>query len=97
MSAEFNFNAEISFIDIRESLPSIDPECLSAEHVLEIILYAMRQKRDFKDRGHEINNKETAWVNGHLLRLKPEVNDTGMPIFIIINIGSSIDKIGALS
>jgi hypothetical protein len=44
------------------------------------------------DFGHETNNRETAWVNGYLYRLR----DNGMESFVVENIGSSVDKMAAL-
>jgi hypothetical protein len=56
----------------------------------------MRQKADFRDRGHEVNNKETAWINGFLLRLKPIIDDNGCQAFVVETMGSSMDKIALL-
>ena len=75
MTNDFDYSAQISFMDIRENLPAIDPENVSAQQVVEVLLYLMRQKVDFWDRGHEVNNKETAWINGFLLRLKTIIDD----------------------
>ena len=96
MTKDFDHSAQISFMDIRENLPAIDPENVSAPHVVEILLYLMRQKVDFRDRGHEINNKETAWINGFLLRLKPIIDDNGIQAFVVETMGSSMDKIAQL-
>ena len=93
MTNEFDYSAQISFMDIRENLPAIDPENVSAQQVVEVLLYLMRQKADFRDRGHEVNNKETAWVNGFLFRLR---NDAGAERLSIEEVGSSVDKISAL-
>ena len=40
-------------MDVREYLPSIDPENLSRKDVLQLLLYLMNQKEGFLDRGHE--------------------------------------------
>ena len=96
MTNDFDYSAQISFIDIRESLPAIDPEDVSAQEVVEILLYLMRLKVDFRDRGHEVNNKETAWINGFLLRLKPVIDDNGIQAFVVETMGSSMDKIALL-
>ena len=56
----------------------------------------MRQKVNFQDRGHEVNNKETAWINGFLLRLKPIIDDNGIQAFVVETMGSSMDKIALL-
>ena len=96
MENDFDYSAQTSFMDVRENLPSIDPENVSAEQVVEILLYLMRQKVDFRDRGHEVNNKETAWINGFLLRLKPVIDDNGSQAFVVETMGSSMDKIALL-
>ena len=96
MTNDFDYSAQISFIDIRESLPAIDPEDVSAQEVVEILLYLMRLKVDFRDRGHEVNNKETAWINGFLLRLKPIIDDNGIQAYVVETMGSSMDKIALL-
>jgi len=83
---------EISFMDVREAFPFIDPEQLSPQDVLEILLHVFRQTQGFVDRGHETNNRETAWLNGYLYRLR----DNGMDSFVVENIGSSVDKMAAL-
>ena len=93
MTNDFDYSAQISFMDIRENLPAIDPENVSAQQVVEVLLYLMRQKVDFRDRGHEVNNKETAWVNGFLFRLQ---NDATAERLSIEEVGSSVDKISAL-
>ena len=82
----------ISFMDVREAFPFIDPEQLTPQDVLEILLHVFRQIQGFVDRGHEINNRETAWLNGYLYRLR----DSGMESFVVENIGSSVDKMSAL-
>ena len=84
----------LSYLDVRDQLPSIDPENLSPQDVLSILLYLFRQQPGFVDRGHEVNNKETAWVNGYLFRLQ---NDTEAELLSIEEVGSSVDKISALS
>ena len=96
MGNDFDYSAQITFMEIRESLPAIDPENISAQQVLQILLFLMSQKVGFLDRGHEVNNKETAWINGHLLQLKPSIDDNGMQIFLVKSIGSSMDKIALL-
>ena len=96
MANDFDYSAHISFMDIRENLQDIDPENVSAQQVVEILLYLMRQKVDFRDRGHEVNNKETAWINGFLLRLKPVIDDNGIQAFVVETIGSSMEKIAQL-
>ena len=50
MTNDFDYSAQISFMDIRENLPAIDPENVSAQQVVEVLLYLMRQKVDFRDR-----------------------------------------------
>ena len=87
----------ISAIDLRESLPFVDPENMSPDDVLAVLLYLFQQKQGFIDRGHEINNRETAWVNGYLYRLKPVVDKDGMDAFMVETVGSSVDKIAALN
>ena len=82
----------ISFMDVREAFPFIDPERLSSGDVLEILLHVFHQTQGFVDFGHETNNRETAWVNGYLYRLR----DNGMESFVVENIGSSVDKMAAL-
>ena len=92
MSNELETSLTISFIDVRETFPFIDPERLNPNDVLEILLHVFQQTPEFVDRGHETNNRETAWVNGYLYRLR----DNGMEGFVVDNIGSSVDKIAAL-
>ena len=82
----------ISFMDVREAFPFIDPERLSPGDVLEILLHVFHQTQGFVDFGHETNNRETAWLNGYLYRLR----DNGMESFVVENIGSSVDKMAAL-
>ena len=83
----------LSYLDVRDQLPSIDPENLSPQDVLTILLYLFHQQPGFVDRGHEVNNKETAWVNGFLFRIH---NDSVAERLSIEEIGSSVDKISAL-
>ena len=83
----------LSYMDVRDQLPSIDPENLSPQDVLTILLHLSHQQPGFVDRGHEVNNKETAWVNGFLFRLH---NDAAAEQFSIEELGSSVDKISAL-
>ena len=87
----------ISAMDLRESLPFVDPENMSPDDVLAVLLYLFQQKQGFIDRGHEINNRETAWVNGYLYRLKPVLDKDGMDSFMVETVGSSVDKIAALN
>ena len=96
MTKDFDYSAQISFMDIRENLPDVDPENVSAHQVVVVLLYLMMQKADFRDRGHEVNNKETAWINGYLLRLKPVIDDNGIQSFVVETMGSSMDKIALL-
>ena len=97
MTAEdFDYSASISFMDVREFLPFIDPENLSAQHVLDVLLYLFNQKPGFIDRGHETNNRDTAWVNAFLFRLKVELNAEGMECFVVETVGSSVDKMAEL-
>ena len=83
----------LSYLDVRDQLPSIDPENLSSQDVLTILLHLFQQQPGFVDRGHEVNNKETAWVNGFLFRIH---NDSVAEKISIEEIGSSVDKISAL-
>ena len=83
----------MSYMDVRDELPAIDPEDLSAQDALTIVLHLFRQQPGFVDRGHEVNNKETAWVNGFLFRVN---NDVVNERLSIENIGSSVDKISKL-
>ena len=83
----------LSYLDVRDQLPSIDPEDLSPQDVLTILLHLFHQQPGFVDRGHEVNNKETAWVNGFLFRIH---NDSAAERLSIEEIGSSVDKISAL-
>jgi hypothetical protein len=92
VSDELETSLTISFMDVRETFPFIDPERLNPNEVLEILLHVFQQTTGFVDRGHETNNRETAWVNGYLYRLR----DNGMDGFVVDNIGSSVDKMAAL-
>ena len=83
-------------MDVRENLPFVDPENLSSQDVLEVLLHLFRQKPGFIDRGHEINNKETAWVNAFLFRLNPGIDHDGMEAFVVEIIGSSVDRMAKL-
>ena len=93
---DFDYSASISFLDVRENLPFVDPENLSSQNVLELLLHLFRQKPGFVDRGHELNNTETAWVNAFLFRLKPGINQDGMEEFVVEMIGSSVDRMASL-
>ena len=93
---DFDYSASISMMDIRENLPFVDPENLSSQDVLEVLLHLFRQKPGFVDRGHEINNKETAWVNAFLFRLKPDIDHDGVETFVVEIIGSSVDRMATL-
>jgi hypothetical protein len=83
-------------MDIRENLPFIDPESLSPQDVLAVLLHLFQQKPGFIDRGHEINNKETAWVNAFLFRLTLANEQDGMEAFVVEVIGSSVDRMANL-
>ena len=96
MPEDFDYSASITSMDVREIFPSIDPENLSEKNVLEILLYLFDQKPGFVDRGHELNNRDTAWVNAYLVRLKPTTDDSGMIRFIVETVGSSMDKMAEL-
>ena len=96
MKEDFDFSAQILFMDIREYLPAIDPENLSRKDVLQILLYLMNQKEGFLDRGHEENNEQTAWINGFLLKLIPNIDINGMQSYVVQCVGSSMDKIALL-
>ena len=93
---DFDYSASISMMDVRENLPFVDPENLSSHDVLEVLLHLFRQKPGFVDRGHEINNKETAWVNAFLFRLKPGIDHDGVETFVVEVIGSSVDRMANL-
>ena len=62
-------------------------------HPKQTFLHLFQQQPGFVDRGHEVNNKETAWVNGFLFRLQ---NDATAERLSIEEVGSSVDKISAL-
>ena len=93
MSFDVATTGSLSYLDVRDQLPSIDPEDLSPQDVLTILLHLFHQQPGFIDRGHEIKNKETAWVNGFLFRLQ---NDVSAERLSIEEVGSSVDKISAL-
>ena len=94
--ADCDYSASITSMDIRENFPAIDPECLSESDVLEILLYLFNQKPGFIDRGHELNNRDTAWVNAYLFRLKSTTDESGMDGFVVETVGSSMDKMAEL-
>ena len=48
---DFDYSASISMMDVRENLPFVDPENLSSQDVLEVLLHLFRQKPGFVDRG----------------------------------------------
>ena len=60
--------------------------------MLDILLHLFRQKPGFLNLGHEMNNRETGWVNGYLFRLKHD----GPEAFLVETVGSSVDKMAAL-
>jgi len=93
---DVDYSGSITFMEIREDLPMIDPENLSPQNVIEILLYLFQKKPGFIDHGHEINNRETAWVNALLFRLKPDINADGMECFVVETLGSSVDKMAEL-
>lgn len=93
---DFDFSASISLLEIRDQLPFIDPECLSRHDVLAILLYLFHRKPGFVDRGHDVNNAETAWVNAYLFRLKPANVEQGLEGFVVECIGSSVDRMAEL-
>ena len=93
VSFDVDTTGSLSYLDVRDQLPSIDPEDLSPQDVLTILLHLFQQQPGFVDRGHEVNNKETAWVNGFLFRLR---NDASAERLSIEEVGSSVDKISAL-
>jgi len=96
ITEDFNYSASISSKDIRENFATIDPECFSEPDVHEILLYLFNQKPGFIDRGHELNNRDTAWVNAHLFRLKSATLENGTDGFIVETMGSSMDKMAEL-
>ena len=93
---DFDYSASISFVEIRDQLPLIDPENLSMQDVLTILLHLFQQKPGFVDRGHDTNNAETAWVNAYLFRLTPGLDDQGLEGYVIECIGSSVDRMAEL-
>ena len=93
MPFDVSTTGSLSYLDVRDQLPSIDPENLSSKDILTILLHLFQQQPGFVDRGHEVNNKETAWVNGFLFRIH---NDAVAEKISIEEIGSSVDKISAL-
>ena len=95
-TGDFDYSASISFLEIRESLPSVDPDNLTAQNVLDVLLHLFQQKPGFVDRGHEVNNRETAWVNAYLFRLKPCIDADGMEAFTAETVGSSVDRMAKL-
>ena len=93
---DVDYSGSITFMEIREDLPAIDPENLSSQNTLEILLYIFQKKPEFLNLGHQINNRETAWVNAFLFRLKPVVDANGLELFVVETVGSSVDKMAAL-
>ena len=93
---DFDYSATISFLEIRDQLPAIDPESLGVQDVLAILLHLFHQKPGFVDRGHDLNNTETAWVNAYLFRLRPASVDQGLEGYVVECIGSSVDRMAEL-
>jgi len=93
---DFDYSASISFLEIRDQLPAIDPESLGVQDVLAILLHLFHQKPGFVDRGHDLNNTETAWVNAYLFRLRPASVDQGLEEYVVECIGSSVDRMAEL-
>jgi hypothetical protein len=93
---DFDYSASISFLEIRDQLPAIDPESLGVQDVLAILLHLFHQKPGFEDRGHDLNNTETAWVNAYLFRLRPARVDQGQEGYVVECIGSSVDRMAEL-
>ncbi len=93
---DFDYTASISFLEIRDQLPAIDPESLGVQDVLAILLHLFHQKPGFVDRGHDLNNTETAWVNAYLFRLRPASVDQGLEGYVVECIGSSVDRMAEL-
>ena len=93
---DVDYAGSIKFMDIREDLPMVDTENLSTQNVLEILLYIFQKNPGFIDRVHELNNRETAWVNAFLFRLKPDIDANGMECFVVETVGSSFDKMAEL-
>ena len=96
ITQDFDYSASISLLDVRDQLPLVDPDNLTAKNVLDILLHLFRQKPGFVDRGHEVNNSETAWVNAYLFRLKPGHDDQGLEGFVVECSGSSVDRMANL-
>ena len=42
-TGDFDYSASISFLEIRESLPSVDPDNLTAQNVLDVLLHLFRR------------------------------------------------------
>ena len=93
---DFDYSASISFLEIRDQLPSIDPESLSRQDVLTVLLHLFDQKPGFVDRGHDVNNTETAWVNAYLFRLRQGSDDQALEGYVVECIGSSVDRMAEL-
>ena len=93
---DFDYSASISFLEIRDQLPAIDPESLGVQDVLAILLHLFHQKPGFVNRGHDLNNTETAWVNAYLFRLRPASVDQGLEGYVVECIGSSVDRMAEL-
>ena len=93
---DFDYSASISLLDVRDQLPLIDPDNLTATNVLDILLHLFRQKPGFVDRGHDVNNTETAWVNAYLFRLRSATVDDGLEGYVVECIGSSVDRMAEL-
>ena len=93
---DFDYSASISFLEIRDQLPAIDPESLGVQDVLAILLHLFHQKPGFVDRGHDVNNTETAWVNAYLFRLRSATVDDGLEGYVVECIGSSVDRMAEL-
>ena len=93
---DFDYSASISFLEIRDQLPAIDPESLGVQDVLAILLHLFHQKPGFVDRGHDLNNTETAWVNAYLFRLRPASVYQGLEGYVVECIGSSVDRMAEL-
>ena len=96
MPEDFDYSGSISVLEVREQMPFLDPESLKPADVLAILLHLFQQKPGFLDRGHELNNNDTAWVNGYLFRLCPSLSSDGMEMFVVETVGSSVDKMAAL-
>ena len=93
---EFDYSASITIMDVRELFPSIDPENLSPQDVISILLHLFMQKNGFVNRGHQVNNNETGWINAILFRLQRDVDGNGVECFVVEPIGSSVDKMAEL-